>query len=116
MFDQRDSPITPKKRRSPNPSLFTLNGLLPHEELESTASQGGNHEEEAPPRRFDPSLALESSGKGGLGIWGLRRGRARERRAGHGEGEVVGEGEREGSLNTVGPLKTVESSSTGQTG
>jgi len=71
VFDQRDSPITTEKRRSPNPSLFTLNGLLPHEELESTASQGGNHEEEAPPRRFDPSLALESSGKGGIEDLGL---------------------------------------------
>ena len=59
--------------------MFTLNGLLPHEELESMASQGGNHEEEAPPRRFDPSLALESSGKGGFGElgFGVREGTER---------------------------------------
>ena len=95
MSDQRGSLITPRNGNQLNPNLFTLNGLLPHEELGPTASQGGNHEEEVPPRRFDPSLALESSGKGGLGIWGLRRGRARERRAGHGEGEGVGGGERE---------------------
>ena len=44
-----------------------LDDLFPREELGSSAPQGGNHEEEAPPRRFDPSLALESSGKGGFG-------------------------------------------------
>ena len=66
----------------------------PREELGSTAPREGNRGEEAPPCRFDLFLALESSEKGGLGIWGLRRGRAQERRAGHGEGEGVGEGER----------------------
>ena len=43
------------------------------------------------------------------------RGRELSRRAEHGEGEGVGEGERVCGLNAVGPLKTVETSSTGQT-
>jgi len=50
-----------------------LDDLFPREELGSSAPQGGNHKEEAPPRRFDPSLALGIKGKGGFGefrAWG----------------------------------------------
>ena len=44
------------------------------------------------------------------------RGRELSRRAEHGEGEGVGEGERVCGLNAVGLIKTVEPGSTGQTG
>ena len=47
--------------------------FFPREELGSSAPQGGNDEEEAPPRQFDPSLALGIKGKGGFGefrAWG----------------------------------------------
>jgi len=60
-----------------------LDDLFPREELGSSAPQGGNHEEEAPPHRFDPSLALGIKGKGGFGefrAWGgMSSGRVRER-------------------------------------
>ena len=66
---------------------------FPCEELGSPAPQGGNRGEEAPPRRFDPSLALESSGKGedlGLRVWVRGEGEEGRARAGSGEGEGVG--------------------------
>ena len=57
--------------------------FFPREELGSSAPQGGNHEEEAPPRWFDPYLALGIKGKGGFGefrAWdGMSSGRVRER-------------------------------------
>ena len=51
----------------------------PREELGSTAPQEGNRGEEASPCRFDPYLALESSGKGGFGElgFGVREGTER---------------------------------------
>jgi len=55
-----------------------LDELFPHEELGSTAPQEGNLGEEASPCRFDPSLALESNGEGGLESLGFGKGRARE--------------------------------------
>jgi len=54
-----------------------LSELLCAQKLESRPPQGGNCGKGDPPHRFDPSLDLESSGKGGLVDLGLERGRAR---------------------------------------
>ena len=66
-----------------------------HEELESQASQGGNRGEEAPPRRFDPSLALGIKGKGGFGVFRAWGERGRRGSWARGKTEEVGERESE---------------------
>jgi len=65
------------------------------------------------------SSALDQMERKDLGsrVWRRKmRGRELSRRAEHGEGEGVGEGERVCGLNVVGHLKTVQPNSTGQTG
>jgi len=65
------------------------------------------------------SSALDQMERKDLGsrVWRRKmRGRELSRRAEHGEGEGVGEGERVCGLNAVGPLKTVEPGSSRQTG
>ena len=72
MFDQRDSP---RKGDRPNPSLFTLNGLLPHEELEIPCHPGEELMEKIILHRFEALPGLGLSGNGGFfGREGLGRG------------------------------------------
>ena len=76
---------SPRKGDRPNPILFTLNGLLPHEELEIPCHPGEELMEKMILHRFEALPGLGLSGKGeslerGFGERRARGGSVRELR------------------------------------